>query len=209
MLHSNGRSLRCVRSWTWEWEKENKWSTKSIFFKQPSINYVTHILTTSLSHLMHVDWRHKTFAPTRFKRVTSYLDVPKTRCQFHKHFMSCFCTNILALKTFCACSLALWVFGARILAQKLLVKCWWNWPKKRKADCWLTLRFPFCVYCFPQTLHENGFSPVCVTRWRFIVVTQTKRLPQTPQTGKIFDDRLRTPRRDKKWNFYNTIVLLQ
>jgi hypothetical protein len=54
------------------------------------------------------------------------------------------------------------------------------------------------VYCFPQTLHENGFSPVCVTRCRFIVVTQTNRLPQTPQTGKIFEERLRTPKEKKK-----------
>ena len=51
-----------------------------------------------------------------------------TRCQFHQHFTSSFCANILAPKTFCACSLALYFFGVRILAQKLLVKCWWNWP---------------------------------------------------------------------------------
>jgi hypothetical protein len=59
--------------------------------------------------------------------------------------------------------------------------------------CVLTLRFPFCVYCFPQTLHEKGFSPVCVTRWRFMVVTQTKCLPHTPHTGRILAGRFEAP----------------
>ena len=57
----------------------------------------------------------------------------------------------------------------------------------------LTLRFPFCVYCLPQTLQEKGFSPVWVTRWRFMVVTQTKRLPHTPQTGRILEVLFRAP----------------
>ncbi len=57
----------------------------------------------------------------------------------------------------------------------------------------LTLRFPFCVYCFPQILQENGFSPVCVTRCRFMVVTQTNRLPHTPHTGRILEERFLVP----------------
>jgi len=50
-----------------------------------------------------------------------------SRCQFHQHFMSnCFVQNCFS-KLFYNYSLALWFFGERILAQKLLVKCWWNW----------------------------------------------------------------------------------
>ena len=53
-------------------------------------------------------------------RVTSW-------SQLHQHFTSTFCTNILAPKNYKAKLQAQKVFGARILAQKLLVKCWWNW----------------------------------------------------------------------------------
>ena len=56
-----------------------------------------------------------------------------------------------------------------------------------------TLRLPFWVYCFPQILQENGFSPVWVTKCLFMVVTQTNLLPQTPQTGRILEERLRAP----------------
>lgn len=49
-----------------------------------------------------------------------------------------------------------------------------------------TLRFPFWVYCFPQTWQEKGFSPVCVTRCLFIVVTHTNFLLHRAQKGRIF-----------------------
>ena len=43
--------------------------------------------------------------------------------RFHQHFTSSFCANILAPKNYKAKLQAQKVFGARILAQKLLVKC--------------------------------------------------------------------------------------
>jgi hypothetical protein len=47
--------------------------------------------------------------------------------QFHRHF-----TGSFFLRKFCAqlsrsYNLGLHFFGARISAQKLLEKCWWNW----------------------------------------------------------------------------------
>ena len=61
------------------------------------------------------------------KYIDSPIRVLNNWGQFHQHLTSSFCADNLAPKIFCAGSLALWVFGARILAQKLLVKCWWNW----------------------------------------------------------------------------------
>jgi hypothetical protein len=40
-------------------------------------------------------------------------------CQFHQHFyVQLFCTYIAGL----------YFFGVKILTQKVLIKCWWNWP---------------------------------------------------------------------------------
>ena len=45
------------------------------------------------------------------------------RGQFHQHLTYSFCANILVPKTFCACNLALWFFGAKILMKlKMLMK---------------------------------------------------------------------------------------
>ena len=52
----------------------------------------------------------------------------KSRCQFHQHFTSIFFVQKSFEHLFCTYILGLYSFGARKLAQKLLVKCWWNWP---------------------------------------------------------------------------------
>ena len=46
--------------------------------------------------------------------------------QFHQPSTSSFCANILAPKNYKAKLQAQKFFGARLLVQKLLVKCWWN-----------------------------------------------------------------------------------
>jgi hypothetical protein len=52
--------------------------------------------------------------------------LPLTRCQFHQHFMLTLLYESVFLQLFSNYSLALLLFGKRILAQKLLVKCWLN-----------------------------------------------------------------------------------
>ena len=46
------------------------------------------------------------------------------RCQFHQHFTSSFFVRKSFEQLFCTYGLGLYFFGARILAQKLFVKCW-------------------------------------------------------------------------------------
>ena len=48
--------------------------------------------------------------------------------QFHQYFMTGFFVQKCFEQLFCTYSSALYSFGKRILAQKLLIKCWWNWP---------------------------------------------------------------------------------
>ncbi len=50
-----------------------------------------------------------------------------TRCQFHQHFTWDFLVQKCLAHLFYIYSSALWLFGERIPAQKLLVKCRWNW----------------------------------------------------------------------------------
>jgi len=49
------------------------------------------------------------------------------RSQFHQLFMNNFFVQKCFTKLFSPSSLGLKFFGKMILAQKLLVKCWWNW----------------------------------------------------------------------------------
>jgi len=49
------------------------------------------------------------------------------RCWFHQHFTSSFFVRKCFAKLFSNYSLALKFFDSRISAQKLLIKCWWNW----------------------------------------------------------------------------------
>jgi len=53
--------------------------------------------------------------------------VPTMRCQFHQHFKYTFFVQKCFAQICSNYSTALQFFGKRILAQKLLVKYWWNW----------------------------------------------------------------------------------
>ncbi len=50
-----------------------------------------------------------------------------SKCQFHQYFMPALFEWKCFAQLFSNFSLALLFFGERILAQKLRVKCWWNW----------------------------------------------------------------------------------
>jgi hypothetical protein len=52
-----------------------------------------------------------------------------TSGQFHQDFTDSFFVLKLCAKLFCTYILGLYFFGKRISAEKLLVKCWWNWHK--------------------------------------------------------------------------------
>jgi len=76
------------------------------------------------------EWRRV----TGLKKTLLWLSInmaPKwshvTWCKFLQHFTRNFFTWKCFSKLFFSYSLALQFFGAKILAQKLLVKCWWNW----------------------------------------------------------------------------------
>ncbi len=61
------------------------------------------------------------------KAILQCLEQKWLRCQFHQHFTHAFCAQKCFAQLSSSYSLALYFFGAKILAQKLLVKCWWNW----------------------------------------------------------------------------------
>jgi len=93
--------------------------------QQPSGSAVTAIAgTTSTAP----SWRRLTnLSPVRTS--TSIVCRPPFRCQFHQHFMHVFYVQKPFVLPYSNYSLALLFFGKRILAEKLLVKCWWNWPQ--------------------------------------------------------------------------------
>ena len=84
-----------------------------------------------------------------------------SRCQFHQHFMRNFFVRKCFAQLFCSHSLAFKKFGAKILAQNLQVKCWWNLLKvsisstfyaqlfctKVLCAAFLHLRFGFVIFC--------------------------------------------------------------
>ncbi len=51
--------------------------------------------------------------------------ISPTFCSF---FVQKFCTQL-----FCTYILSLYFFGARVVAQKVLIKCWWNWHLKGRS----------------------------------------------------------------------------
>ncbi len=48
--------------------------------------------------------------------------------QFHQRSTRSFYIHKLRTQLFCAYVLGFYSTGARLLAQKLRVECWWNWP---------------------------------------------------------------------------------
>ncbi len=94
--------------------------------------------------LSQYPWR-----PPPPKAVTSFMDDPiyskplrwrwdqnthtplawEIRGQFHQSSTCSFYVCKLRIKLFCAYVLGLYFTGARLLAQKLGVECWWNWAQ--------------------------------------------------------------------------------
>jgi len=62
------------------------------------------------------------------------LNQTSTRCQFHQYLMSSFFIQKFFAQLWCAYNLGLQFFGEGILAQKLLIKCWWNWHQVDLGD---------------------------------------------------------------------------
>ena len=77
----------------------------------------------SLPHSLFLFW--PVMINIRFDFFKS--DTNQYRCQFHQHFTCSFFIWKSFKKLFCTYCLGLYFFGGRKLAQKLLVKCWWNW----------------------------------------------------------------------------------
>ncbi len=53
----------------------------------------------------------------------------QTRGQFHQHSTRSFYVRKLHAQLFCAHVLGLYFTGVSLLAEKLLVECWWNWAQ--------------------------------------------------------------------------------
>jgi hypothetical protein len=53
-----------------------------------------------------------------------------SRCQFQQHFTQAFFIWKCFVLLFSNCTLTLWNFVERVSAQKLLIKCWWNWLQR-------------------------------------------------------------------------------
>ena len=75
-------------------------------------------------------------------------------CQFHQHFMCVFFVRKCFAQLFCTYGLG---FGETKLAQKLLVKCWWNWLLRTwKLE---TLNFLiFLICCFYYCILQQHLS---------------------------------------------------
>ncbi len=58
-----------------------------------------------------------------------------TRGQFYQHSLCSFYIRKLRIQLFCAYVLGLYFTGARLLAQKLSVERWWNWPQRSLSGC--------------------------------------------------------------------------
>ncbi len=56
-------------------------------------------------------------------------DIYDYRGQFHQHSMHSFYVRKLGEQLFCAYILGLYFIGVSLLAQKLLIERWWNWPQ--------------------------------------------------------------------------------
>ncbi len=90
-------------------------------------------ISTSLTWPTASSWRSSILGTSRSSRGFEILcqrlcaTWPRSRCQFHQHFTPDFFVHKCFAQLF-SFSLGLVVFfGIRMLVQKLLVKCWWNW----------------------------------------------------------------------------------
>ncbi len=115
--------------------RDDRWSTlvggfrRSFekFWKEwsPALNYIKLFLfvTYKSARWARVFVLGKPFQP-------SLRCVGEVRCQFHQYFSSSFFVWKFFAQLLCAYKLGLQFFGERILVQKLLIKCWWNWHQE-------------------------------------------------------------------------------
>ncbi len=77
-----------------------------------------------------------------------------TCSQFHQTlWMRILCTKVL-LTAFCAYILGLYFFGHKNSAQKLLLKCWWNWHLDRERGVVNSEEAVLNIFSF-STLHQK------------------------------------------------------
>jgi len=79
-----------------------------------------------------------------------------TRFQFHQHFTRGFLVQKCFSQLFSSYSLTLCLFGKRILAKKLLVKCWWNWLQVLISSAFYDQLFVW--KCFAQLFSSYGLA---------------------------------------------------
>ena len=83
------------------------------------------------------------------------------RCQFHQHFTSSVFVRKSFEQLFCSYGLGLYFVGARILAQKLLVKCWQKCHSVSPAELHPTLllhrtrSYAQLLQCMLCTVHQR------------------------------------------------------
>ncbi len=92
--------------------------------------------------------------------------------QFHQHSTRSFYVRKLRSQLFCAYVLSLYFTGARLLAQKLHVERWWNWPLVSSSSSSASIGF---FWVTPQNArswsHRRTNSPkhFCEERNSFLV----------------------------------------
>ncbi len=92
-------------------------------------------------------------------RVTDVLseNILAHRCQFHQHFTSSFFVQKFCLQLFSTCILGLYFPDARILVQKLIIKCWWNWtPGWIRNNYWYLIILIFINSMLNETYWVRG-----------------------------------------------------
>jgi len=92
-----------------------------------------------------------------------------TRCQFHQHFTGTFYYFAQLFSSYC---LALNFFGSSILAQKLRVKCWWNWLQKTFQLKW-TMSKNLSIFSYPYFF----LWPIFIVGRKFLVWGNSTRNP--------------------------------
>ncbi len=76
--------------------------------------HIFSLITVWLCNIFAKEYQHQS--------CSHNVDEIDYRCQFHQYFFTkLFCAAILWLQ------FGFVIFSTRILKQKLLVKCWWNW----------------------------------------------------------------------------------
>jgi len=90
--------------------------------------------------------------------------------QFHQHFMCTFFVWKQILQLFSNYRSALWLFGERILAKNVHIKCWWNWPLKALVHgkkCTLNLICELLCNQIINTTYEKLYKSEFSERCKF------------------------------------------